>query len=45
MKKAVKTISKNSDLIIPFFFATSLITLICYNIIVHGITSTTAFEF
>lgn len=45
MKKSAKSISSNSDLIIPVFFATLLIGLIFYNIITHGIANTSSFEF
>jgi hypothetical protein len=44
MKQAVKSISKNSDIVIPFFLATLLVILICYNIITHGTLSSTAFS-
>ena len=45
MKKSISTIKANPEFVLALGFIAFLAILVTYNITVHGITSTTAFEF
>ena len=45
MKKSITAIKTNPEFVLVLGFIALLITAVTYNIVVHGITSTAAFEF
>jgi hypothetical protein len=45
MKKSIATIKENPEFVLSVSLIILLIGMVSYNIAVHGIVSTTAFEF
>ena len=45
MKKSIAAVKANPEFVLVLGFITFLITSVTYNILVHGIASTAAFEF